>query len=56
MKVQTEEVHIMTPHSLECGCQHFRETHCLGFQDNGMQYLLFLKGTRVKYGAQTEYA
>jgi hypothetical protein len=48
MKVQTEEVWVMTPCSLECGCQSFRETHCLGFHGNGMQYLSFPQVNKSK--------
>jgi len=48
MKVQTEEVWVMTPCSLECGCQSFRETYCLGFQGKGMQYLSFPQANKSK--------
>jgi hypothetical protein len=41
MKVQSEEVRVMKPCSLECGCLSFRETHCLGFQGNDVQYHSF---------------
>ena len=38
----------MTPCSLECGYQGFRETHCLSFQVNGMQYLSFPQANKSK--------